>query len=260
MIITDLEGVAGVVSFTSQTYADAKYYEQAKILLTEEVNAAIEGLLEKGIEDILVEDMHGPGGICYENLHPQAKLLHGRPLPPADVLLEMHRQYDTCMIIGQHAMAGTKDGCLNHTQNSREIEYYKLNGKFIGEIAQFALYFGALDIPLIYVTGDEAACREAEELIPRITTVAVKKGLGRTCAISLSKEQARKKIRDGVIRAIDNHKTNTIKPLVWHGPFTLEKRFFTSQIADSNCVNGWQRVDSQTIRLNGSNILDLIYA
>ena len=33
---TDLEGVAGVVSFTEQGYADGKYYEQAKRLLTAE--------------------------------------------------------------------------------------------------------------------------------------------------------------------------------------------------------------------------------
>ena len=34
LIGTDLEGVAGVVSFTQQTYADSRYYDRARRLLT----------------------------------------------------------------------------------------------------------------------------------------------------------------------------------------------------------------------------------
>ena len=39
-MLTDLEGVSGVVSFIDQTYDTGKYNEQAKKLLTAEVNAA----------------------------------------------------------------------------------------------------------------------------------------------------------------------------------------------------------------------------
>lgn len=259
-IFTDIEGVAGVVDFMTQAYAEAKYYEQAKLLLTAEINAAIEGLLESGVEDILVADGHGPGGICYEQLHPAAKLLHGRPLPSLELRSEIEKEYDVCMIVGQHAMAGTINGNLNHTQESRAVVHYKLNGEYIGEIAQLALYFGSLDIPLIYVTGDDAACNEAEELIPGITVASVKKGINRNCAVSLSKEQSRAKIKAGAIEAISRHKSNPVKPLVWEGPFTLEKRFFTSNIADDRCVAGWERVDALTIRKKSDNIQDIIYS
>ncbi|GAF87750.1 unnamed protein product, partial [marine sediment metagenome] len=51
---TDLEGVAGVVSFTSQTYPDGKYYEAARRLQTAEINAAVEGMVEMGVEDVLI--------------------------------------------------------------------------------------------------------------------------------------------------------------------------------------------------------------
>lgn len=259
-MVTDIEGVAGVVDFATQAYFDGKYYEQAKLLLTAEVNAAIEGFLEQDVEDILVSDGHGPGAICYEMLHPKAKLRHGRPPCPQDVKIEICREYDVCAIVGQHAMAGVVDGNMNHTQSSRTVEYFKLNDIFIGEIAQVALFFGALDIPLIYVTGDHAACREAKELIPDITVAQVKKGLSRNSAISLSKEQSCEKIREKAKLAIINHKSNPIKPLKWQGPFTLEKRFFTSEFADSNCGPQWQRVDSQTIRRTSDSILEIIYS
>ena len=80
LMMTDLEGVAGVVSFANQTGPDGRYYEAAKKLLTAEVNAAVEGLIEAGVEEILVVDGHGAGAIEFTDLHPAARLLHGRRL------------------------------------------------------------------------------------------------------------------------------------------------------------------------------------
>src|SRR5687767_10467740 len=69
-MVTDMEGVAGIISFTQQSYPDGKYYEEAKKLETAEVNAAVDGLLDAGVTDILVWDGHGAGGISFEDLHP----------------------------------------------------------------------------------------------------------------------------------------------------------------------------------------------
>lgn len=257
---TDLEGVAGVVSFTDQTYADAKYYERAKKLLTAEVNAAIEGLLEAGVEETLVMDGHGPGGILFEDLHPRAKLLHGRPLAPRARLQRVIAGYDICLMIGQHAMAGVMTSNQGHTQSSRTIDYIMLNGRKIGEIAQFALYYGALGLPLVFLSGEEAACEEATNLIPAIGTVAVQVGLGRTSAISLSAAQARNRIREGVQAAVERHRTEPIPPLVWEGPYVLEKRFFFTDIADAVASQpGAERVDSRTVRFRGDDILSIVY-
>lgn len=257
---TDLEGVAGVVSFTAQSYPDGRYYDAAKKLLTAEVNAAVEGLLEAGAEDILVSDGHGPGGISFEDLHPGAKLLHGRPVAPRSVRDPIVAEYGACVMIGQHAMAGVATGNQNHTQSSRTIDYYELNGKRIGEIAQFALYQGGLGLPLIFLSGDEAACQEAEDLVPGITTVAVKKGLGRGSAISLSAIEARRQVREGIKRAVERHMDHPLPPLQWEAPYILEKRFFFTHDADAAASQpGAARVDSQTVRLYSDNILDIIY-
>src|SRR5690349_18544134 len=64
-LLTDIEGVAGVVSFEHQTYPTGRYYDRAQRLLTAEVNAAVEGLRESGVEEILVADGHGPGAIWF---------------------------------------------------------------------------------------------------------------------------------------------------------------------------------------------------
>jgi D-amino peptidase len=260
LIGTDLEGVAGVVSFTEQSYEDARYYDQAKRLLTAEVNAAVEGLLVAGVEQVLVMDGHGPGGIWFEELHPAARLLHGRPLPPLERLAPIVSQYDACVMIGQHAMAGVLTSNQGHTQSSRTIDHIQLNGQKIGEIAQFALYYGGLGVPLIFLSGEEDACREVEALVPGIVTVSVQQGLGRGAAISLSAPEAHRRIGEGIQRAIQRQQKDPIPPVRWEGPYVLEKRFFHTDVADrASGQPGAERLDSQTVRFRSDNILDIIY-
>jgi D-amino peptidase len=259
-VMTDLEGVAGVVSFESQTYPTGKYCEESKRLLTAEVNAAVDAMVEHGVEDVLDEDGHGPGGIHYPDLHEAAKLLHGRPQGMRDVRDSIVRTYDVLMIVGQHAMAGTATGNLAHTQSSLTIEYITLNGRPIGEIAQSALYDGALGLPFIFLSGDEAACREAEELVPGVTTAAVKQGTGRNSAVSVSIAESHRRIREGVAQALQKQADEPIAPLVWDPPFVLEKRFFHTDVADRYAQQpGYERVDSLTVRFRGDDIRDVIY-
>ena len=66
LMVTDMEGVAGVVSFVDQSYPDGRYYDAGKRLVTGEVNAAVDGLLDAGVEEVLVWDGHGAGGIDFD--------------------------------------------------------------------------------------------------------------------------------------------------------------------------------------------------
>lgn len=260
LMMTDLEGASGVVSFEDQTGPDSRYYEAAKKLLTAEVNAAVDGLLQAGVEDVLVVDGHGPGAIRFEDLHPGACLLHGRPLAPWAALAKIFKTYDACLMVGQHAMAGVPTSNMNHTQNSRAIDYYQLNGRKIGEIAQFALFCGALGVPMIFLSGEEDACLEAQALIPGIVTAAVKQGLGRGSAISLSAPEAQRRIRAGVIQAVECQRSSPLPALVWDGPYTLEIRYFSTSDADGRMSQpDVERVDPQRVRLHADSILDIIY-
>lgn len=259
-MMTDLEGVAGVVSFTDQSYAGATYLDHARRLLTAEVNAAAEGLFEAGASEILVVDGHGAGGICFEDLHPDVTLCHGRGHVLPTFNRDMLGSYDAAVMIGQHAMAGVATGNQNHTQSSQAIDGYRLNGKPIGETAQFALMCGAFGVPLIYFTGDKDGCDEAAALIPALKTVAVKDGLGRNAQITLSAQAARQAIRSGAKIAVEQHRAAPIPPLVWPGPYILEKRFFHTDAADAAALApDVERVDSQTVRLKSDDIAAIIY-
>ncbi|MBD03898.1 MAG: hypothetical protein CME24_06075 [Gemmatimonadetes bacterium] len=260
-LMTDLEGTAGVTSFSQETYPEGRDHILARRLAMAEVNAAVDGFLEAGAEDVLIIDGHGPGGLWFEDMHPEARMLHGRPPAPRSVRDSVLQDYDVTAIIGQHAMSGVATSNLNHTQSSRSIYGLTLNGNPIGEIAQWALYHGAMGLPMIYLTGEEDACAEAEALIPGITTVAVKKGLSRESAVSVSKEKARALIRAGAIAALQAHRDTPVAPLVWKGPFVLEKRYFHTHDVDRyDGVTHAERIDGQTVRITGDDIRQIVYA
>jgi D-amino peptidase len=254
-----MEGVAGVFSFSDQADPAGRYYDQAKHLVTAEVNAAVEGLLEAGVDDILVRDGHGAGAINFEELHPSARLVQGRVPLLLKQVLPIIRECAAVAIVGMHSMAGTKNGCLNHTIDSETIDYRKLNGRPIGEMAQTALCFGAIGVPMIFLSGDDAACREAEDLVPGITTVAVKQGLGRNAAISLSAPEARRRVREGIKQAMLRQREHAVAPLHWPGPYVLDIRYFHTDDADARAAQpGVERVDSQTIRLRSDDVFEIM--
>jgi D-amino peptidase len=259
LMLTDIEGVAGVVSFEQQSYPDGKYYEDAKKLLTAEINAAVDGLVLEKVDEIIVLDGHGPGGICYEQLHSVAQLVHGKPKVPDWIDNKAYGDIDFCIVIGQHAMAGVADGNLSHTQNSRMIEYIKLNGIPIGELAQFAYLHGLKNRPVIFLSGDRAACREAMELMPDVVTAEVKIGLGRNCALSCSIAESHKRIREGIVRAVRKFKQKPPHALTIKGPYEIEVRYFHSDCADAAEASGGLRVDSLTVRFRSNSLSDVIY-
>lgn len=261
LLMTDLEGVAGVSTPTVDTSLEGRGYAQAKRLLTEEVNAAVRGFCQAGATAVTVFDGHGPGAIEFDLLQPPARLLHGRPLPPIVRLLqELAPDHDLIAHVGQHAMSGVSGGNLNHTQNSKEVVAYRLNGRPIGEMAQFALLMGEMGLPWIFLSGDAEACREAESLQPGIVTAAVKTGLGRTSALTLTAAAARQLIEKQAEAALLRQLQTPWSPLRWPGPYVLQKTLLHTEIADSLAATaGAVRIDAHTVEWRGERIADMIY-
>jgi D-amino peptidase len=130
----------------------------------------------------------------------------------------------------------------------------------LGRLHSFGLYNGALGLPLIFLSGEEAACKEAEDLVPDIVTACVKKGLSRNSAISLSAPAARKRIRAGIQKAVEQHRASPLPPLSWPGPYTLEKRFLFTDAADAAAGQpGAERIDGQTVRFQSDDIRQIVY-
>ena len=81
MIMTDIEGVAGILNFEDWCVPEGRYYDKGKRLLTEEVNAAIDGFYEGGAGEVTVVDGHGSGAIDPELLDERVWLSQTECLP-----------------------------------------------------------------------------------------------------------------------------------------------------------------------------------
>lgn len=184
-IMTDLEGVAGIIGFDDYGAPSGRYYEVGRELTTFETNAAIEGLLEAGATEILVVDGHGWGAINPWLLHPAAKLLAGRPM---GYPFSCDRSFDAAIIVGQHAKSNADGGHLSHT-GAFEIEDLTINGLSVGEMACNMLFCAYFGVPTVMLSGDVAGCEEAKSLVSNIEVAAVKEGWKRGSASGLTGDQ-----------------------------------------------------------------------
>ena len=70
-VISDMEGVAGIVKW-EQTTGGEPLYEEGRKLFTEEINAAVRGAKAAGATEIVVMDCHGAGkGWTFNSLIPE---------------------------------------------------------------------------------------------------------------------------------------------------------------------------------------------
>ncbi|MGI6543032.1 MAG: M55 family metallopeptidase [Limnochordia bacterium] len=229
-IMTDQEGVAGVINSVDFSSPGARYYEVARELLTFEVNAAIEGGMAAGATEFLVVDGHGWGSIEPRLLHPAAKLLAGRPI---GYPFGCDGTFAAAFSVGQHAKTNTPGGHLCHT-GSFNVEQLLINGLSVGEMGCNFLFAGYFGVPTVFLSGDAAACAEARGLVPNIITVAVKEGIDRGptyglpteqnrvyngAAIHLHPEVARERIREAARSAVQ--KIGEIKPFFLEPPYEL---------------------------------------
>jgi D-amino peptidase len=200
LIVTDLEGVGGVNDAEEQLLPGQRRYPESRRILTGEVNAAVEGARLAGAGEVVIWDGHdGSRTLSVDEIAGGAKLLQGKPTPANYYLSE--KLYDGIIFIGQHAMAGTKDAVLAHSQ-SFSVKRIAINGREVGEIGQVAAIAGHFAIPVIMLAGDQAACSELLGLQPKAVTVAVKRLAGKTSTLSLSHQDATRQIKQAAQNAV----------------------------------------------------------
>ena len=200
LIVTDLEGVGGVNDADEQLLPGQRRYMEARRILIGEVNAAVKGARSADASEVVIWDGHdGSRTLSVDEIHSGAKLLQGRPTPANYYLSE--KRYDGISFIGQHAMAGTRNGVLAHSQ-SFSVRRIAINGTEVGEIGQVAAIAGYFGIPVIMLAGDQAACLELAALQPGAVTVPVKSLAGKASTLSLSHAEATRQIEQAAQKAV----------------------------------------------------------
>ncbi len=252
-ICTDMEGLAGVDSW-DQCYHpddDAPEYLYGREQLTQEANAAIAGCFDAGATQVRILDGHGRNrnkGFLREQLDSRAEIVWVGQRNPLR-WEKLNEEVSAVAMIGQHAMAGTLNGFLDHTQSPKEICRYRINGEEYGEMGQFALYVGGYGIPLVYVSGDEALCEEARRQFPHVVSTPTKRGTGwATCELYPTQE-----VRANIRKDIAHSLTTIDKSHVWRleTPIEVSIEWAWSERADRLAhISNVQRPHARTTTWN----------
>jgi len=215
-IMVDLEGISGVCR-ASQVSQDGAHYPTARKFMTGDVNACVEGCFTGGAERVVVRDAHSGGfNLLWEEVDPRAEVIQGTP---GRERIPDLAHFNGLILLGYHAMAGTREAILEHTMSSKGWQNLWINGRKSGEVAIDAGIAADHGVPTIMVTGDDKVCKEARRLLKGVVAVEVKKGLDVEGGRLLSREAAHRRIREGAAKAVA--KCPSIRPVKVASPVTM---------------------------------------
>ncbi|TWV40319.1 M55 family metallopeptidase [Streptomyces misionensis] len=246
-VSADMEGVTGLVD-ADDVQPGGRDYERGRSMMAEDVNAAVRGALAAGAGDILVNDAHGPmRNLLPEALLPAVRLVRGRP-KQMFMLEGLTGEYDAMVCVGYHSRAGAP-GVLSHSFMGHEIEDIWLDGRPVGEIGLAHATAAALGVPVVALTGDDAACAEMAEWDASVVTVPVKYAHGRFAAELRPEAEARKAIEDAVADALA---TVPARPAPAAGESVLTVRWQSAAVpATLLGLPGVTAQDGRTVRASG---------
>jgi D-amino peptidase len=253
-ISVDMEGICGVVA-SEQTSPGNPEYAAAKKWMAEDANAAVEGALRAGASEVVVNDSHGSmRNIDPGDLHPKAILISGSPKPQS-MMQGIDESYNAVLFVGYHAGAGTQDAVLDHTISGSVVQSVKVNGMELPELGLNAAIAGAYNVPVVFVSGDVAVCRQAKTILgSEVVTAPVKDGIGRYAARLVPFAEARRGIRDRVTDAL--RKLGQVKPFKIAAPCRFELQFYISAQADmAMYFPSVQRVNARTVAFQAEDYL-----
>jgi D-amino peptidase len=201
LLLYDMEGITGAVrpqdvNFGSDTYA------ATRVSLTEDVNAAIRGLLRAGAREVVLTDGHGSGNpdpdYLLERLPPGARFdIRSEPYDP--YVDAMDDTYDAMVAVAMHGRAGGR-AFLAHTFNGHTR--WQMGAHDMNESMLVAASFARFDVPVILVTGDDVLRSEIEAFSPQTEYVTVKTAKSVEEAESRPRDQVSRDIEAAAIRAL----------------------------------------------------------
>jgi D-amino peptidase len=257
-IVSDMEGVAGIVKWEqTDGTKEKRAYHEGRDLYTEEINAAVRGAKSAGAREIVVMDCHGAGGewtfnsLIPDKLDPDCEYVVQNDWTEYTEFLE--QGCDAALFVAMHAKAGTPDGVMSHTVSGQAWKNLSFNGVSVGETGINAALCGQWGCPVLLVTGDEATCREATALLgDGLTTVSVKRGLGRFSARQLPPLKARELIEAGAERALKD--LSAVRPYDPGRPAEIRVEFTTpDRLVEYRNRRGIEQVDDHTLVVRGDD-------
>jgi D-amino peptidase len=202
-ISVDFEGATGVSGW-DDVIPGRPRYEYNRRYITRDVNSAIEGALDAGCNEILINDVHdmvGSTNIILDELPSEATLITGYKGKKNPLMEGIDNSFEASFLIGYHSRAGTDASVMSHTMLLSVLDFW-INDVVVGETGLAAVQAGYYDVPVNLVVGDDKVGLEAKQLLGNVETVSVKKSLDRLTAELVKPEITAQMIREAAKKAL----------------------------------------------------------
>ena len=255
-ISVDLEGIAGAVT-SDQLGTGGFEYQRFREFATAEAVAAVEAAIEAGATEVLVADSHGNGqNLLIEKFPENVKIIRSWPRKLGMMQGIEEGGFDGAIYIGYHSSTNYMSGVRAHTKSSASLTGLTLNGEIAGESYFNAALAGEYNVPIIMISGDEDAVKEAQDSIGDMEGAVVKWAYSFHSAKSLSPAASRKLIAEKVKAAVK--RIDDFKPLKIEGPITMDMSFKNYRVSEMlDYLPQFERIDSHTIRYVGPDMIDI---
>ncbi|MEZ5429516.1 MAG: M55 family metallopeptidase [Pyrinomonadaceae bacterium] len=253
-ISADMEGVVGAVS-ADQLGPGSFEYERFRGFMTEEVNAAIEAAFEAGATDVVISDSHGNAqNLLIEKLPKNVLLVRGFPRPLM-MMQGIDADFAGVIFLGYHSSTSNPQGVRAHTMSSARLADVRLNNISMTEGGFNAAIAGHFNVPVIMVSGDDAAVKEVTDLLGDVEGAVVKWNYGFHSAKTMMPEAAYSLIREKVKKAIG--RIGDFKPYRVKTPVQLDVRFKNYRPSELlSYLSIVERTDSHSIRFTGKDMIE----
>jgi D-amino peptidase len=254
-ISSDMEGTAGVVDW-EQCMSGGPQYPYYTDLLTREINAAIEGAIQAGASEFLVNDAHSKmANLQPDALAGNASYLSGR-YKPMYMMQGLDSSFDAIFLVSYHGSMGSDGSVLSHTYFPMAFAEVTINGVVAGEAGINTLAASAYGVPIVLVTGDDTTAEETERFCPGIKAAVVKKSVTRFSAEALHPTAAQDLIRQQARLAIEE--LSTAPKAAISRPVTLGISFRSSDYCElAGRVAGVDRTGTLTASITGDDPLEV---
>lgn len=254
-ISVDMEGIAGVVS-GEQLGPTGFEYQRFREFMTAEALAAVEAAREAGATEIVVSDSHGNAqNLLIERFPEDVTIVRSFPRP-LGMMEGIDSTFHAAIFIGYHASTASPVGVRAHTLSSANYAGVALNGVEVSEAGINARIAGHFGVPVVLISGDDAAVAETQRMVEGIEGAVVKRALGFHSAVTMTPQAAAALVRDRVRTALARR--TSVRPVRLETPVRLDLTFKNYRPAELLALlPNVERTDSHTIRFIGRDALEV---
>ncbi|MBK5254624.1 MAG: M55 family metallopeptidase [Vicinamibacteria bacterium] len=253
-ISVDMEGIAGVV--TGDQLGPAGFeYARFREFMTREAMAAVSAAKEAGATEIVVADSHGNGeNLLIEQFPPDVRIIRSWPRK-LNMMAGVDGTFDAALFIGYHASTNNTSGVRAHTFSSANLTRVALNGVEMTEGSWNAAIAGHFNVPVVMISGDDAAIAEVRSVIGDIEGAETKKSLGFHSALTLTPQASVDVIGRKVKAALGRRaEFKAYRPA---GPLTVEVSFKNYLPAEVLAyLPMFERTSSHSIRFRPKDMVE----